>query len=169
MGIFSKIKNYITGGAAEVSIVFENNTTDGKSVMRLFVLAKALDNCNIKKVYLDIRGQETYKKKETRTTTDSNGNVQTTTHHVTAHDNHYRHQLILANDVTMQAGEEQRWLGEFELPEDAYPTYHGKDCFMKWQVFAGLDMPGNDPDSGWVEFFVNKQLNYTINQANGTF
>lgn len=169
MGLFSKIKNYITGGAAEVSVVYENPKTDGQEPMRLFVVANARDSCKIKNVYLEIRGMETYKKRETRTSTDSNGNVTTTTHDVTTHYKHFERKMVLDEDVQMQEGEERKWLGEFDLPTDALPTYHGKDCFMKWEVFAGLDMPGNDPDSGWVEFFIQKEMNYDINNTNGAF
>ncbi len=49
MGLFSKIKNYITGGAASVSVVFESPMVDGSTPIRLFVTAIAKDDCKIKK------------------------------------------------------------------------------------------------------------------------
>lgn len=158
MGLFSKIKNFVTGGAAEVSVVFENRTTDGSGPVRLFVTALAKDDCKIKEVYLHVRGQETYKRRVQHTTTDSDGNVTTTYRDDTHYDVHFDSTLKLAKEVTLNKGDESKWLAEFELPPSAVPTFHGSDCFMKWEVQAGLDMPGNDPDSGWVEFLLSKKV-----------
>ncbi|MEQ8473669.1 MAG: hypothetical protein RIC35_20905 [Marinoscillum sp.] len=158
MGIFSRIKNFITGGAAEVSVVFEKRTTDGSSTIRLFVTAFAKDDCKIKEVYLQVRGRETYKKRVQHTSTDSNGTVTTTHSDDTHYDIHYDSTLKLAKEITLNKGVQNKWLAEFEVPPGAVPTFHGKDCFMKWEVQAGLDMPGNDPDSGWVEFLLSKKV-----------
>lgn len=164
MGIFSKIKNYITGGAAEVAVVFENDLVRPEDKLRLFVTASAKDDCKIKKVYLHIKCEETYKKRETTTTTDSNGNTTTTSRDVTKYYSHFTKELVLAEDILLRKDSEEKWLAEFEIPVDALPSFKGKDCHMAWKVFAGLDMPGNDPDSGWVSFYVQKKVDYTVEQ-----
>ncbi|HCX23040.1 MAG: hypothetical protein CMB80_10925 [Flammeovirgaceae bacterium] len=165
MGIFSKIKNYITGGAADVSVVFENHIVRPEEALRLFVTASAKDDCTIKKVYLHLKCEETYKKRETRTSTDSNGRTTTTSHDVTKHHRHYFKELVLAEGIRLEKGSEDKWLAEFIIPADAWPSFVGKDCHMTWQVFAGLDMPGNDPDSGWNKFSVIKKMNYSLEQV----
>ncbi|VXD14860.1 hypothetical protein [Marinoscillum sp. 108] len=163
MGLFSKIKNYITGGAASVSVVFESPMVDGSAPIRLFVTAIAKDDCKIKKVYLNIRARETYIKTVTYTETDGDGNSRTSTRDETRFEDHFQKEMILATDLELKKGAEDKWLAEFELPEDTKATYHGKSVFFKWEFQAGLDMPGNDPDSGWVELLVSKAMNYTMN------
>ena len=162
MSIFSKIKNFVTGGAAEVQVIFESEHSEGNQPIRAFVLATANDHCHIKKVYLHLRGRETYVKMVNHNTTDGEGNRTATSGYETHHDVHFSKEMILAEEENLAKGETKKWLTEFELPGNALTTYHGKDVQFKWEVRAGLDMPGNDPDSGWVEFIVSKQMNYTL-------
>lgn len=162
MGIFSKIKNFVTGGAAEVKVVFESGEIDGSEALRAFVVATANDDCKVKKVYFKIRGRETYIKLVNHTSTDGEGNTTSTQRSETHHENHFEKEMVLAESVQITKGETKKWLAEFELPSDALATYHGKSCFFKWEVYAGLDMPGNDPDSGWEQFIVNKKMNYSL-------
>lgn len=152
-----------------MSVIFEDQTSDGTSPIRLFVVAKANDDCKVKEVYLKVRGEETYKKRVQHTTTDSDGRTSTTYSDETHYEAHFSKSIGLVSDIVLSKGQEDKWLAEFELPQDALPTFHGKDCFMKWQVQAGLDMPGNDPDSGWVEFLVSKKNNYTLDRTHGSF
>ncbi|MFY0605078.1 MAG: hypothetical protein JXR10_00085 [Cyclobacteriaceae bacterium] len=163
MGFFSKIKNFITGGAAEVAIIYEEPITDGSKPVKLFVTATANDDCKIKKVYLNFRARETYIKRHERKRTDDDGH--TTTYHedLTEHLDHFTKELILAEDIMLSKGQSDKWLAEIELPSSPIATFHGRDVFFKWEAEAGLDMPGNDPDSGWVELIVAKKMNYTIN------
>ncbi len=163
MGLFSKIKNFITGGAAEVSIIYEEQVTDGSKPVKLFVTATANDDCKIKKVYLNFRARETYVKREQRTRTDDDGQSSTYYEDVTTHEDHFVKEMILAENITLTKGQSEKWLAEIELPNSVKATYHGKQVFFKWEAEAGLDMPGNDPDSGWVELIVAKKMNYTIN------
>ncbi|REE05666.1 hypothetical protein [Marinoscillum furvescens] len=169
MGLFTKIKNYITGGAAEVGIVFEENPTDGLSPLRVFVTAFANADCKASNVYLKWRARETYKKLVTTTSTDSDGNSTTSTHSETRYEDHYTAQVKVAEEVSIAKGKEERWLVTLDLPREAHPTYHGKEVFFKWEVFAGLSMPGNDPDSGWQEVVIRRKTNYQYKEqeANG--
>lgn len=165
MGIFSKIKNFVTGGAAEVKVVFESGETNGTQPLRAFVVANAKDDCKVKKVYFKIRSRETYVKLVQHHTTDGDGNSTSTNNYETHHETHFDSELVLAEEDEINKGETKKWLAEFEVPEDALATYHGKDVFFRWEVYAGLDMPGNDPDSGWVEFIVRKNMNYSLTKV----
>ncbi|MFY0598124.1 MAG: hypothetical protein JXR03_00535 [Cyclobacteriaceae bacterium] len=164
MGLFSKIKNFITGGAAEVTIVFEEQVVDGGKPLRLFVSALAKDDCQVKEVYFKVRGVENYVEQVSYHTTDSDGNSTTSYRDETRSEIHHKEEKIIAEGVSLKAGEEDKWLVTVEFPENPKATFHGKEVSFKWEVYAGLDMPGNDPDSGWCEFFVSKRMNYTINQ-----
>ena len=162
MGFFSKIKNYVTGGAAEVKLVFENQVVDGSDPVRLFIHARAKDDCKVKEVYFRMRGIETYVKREETISTDSDGDSSRTYRDVVKTDIHIGTKTTVARDISLVAGDEEKWLVEFEIPANSCPTFHGKEVSFKWEVYAGLDMPGNDPDSGWVEFFLSKKMNYTL-------
>ncbi|MEQ9301606.1 MAG: hypothetical protein RIF33_23710 [Cyclobacteriaceae bacterium] len=162
MWIFSKIKNFVTGGAAEVKVVFESGETDGSEPLRAFVVATAKDDCKVKKVYFKIRGRETYIKLVHHHTNDGDGNSTSTHNYETHHEAHFESEMVLAEAEEINRGETKKWLAEFDIPDDALATYHGKDVALKWEVFAGLDMPGNDPDSDWVEFVINKKMNYSL-------
>lgn len=165
MGLFSKIKNYITGGAAEVAIVFEADQVDGSQPIRLFISAIAKDDCKIKQVYFKVKGVESYKERVVVNNTNSDGSSSTSTRDETHEEVHHREEQIVAEELLLKAGSEEKWLVTFELPESAIATYHGKEVSFRWKVFAGLDMPGNDPDSGWVEFVLAKKMNYSPNQV----
>lgn len=165
MGFFAKIKNFVTGGAAEVSVIMESPLTDGTQPIRAFVMATAKDDCNVKKVYFHIRGRESYIKRVNHTSTDGNGNRTSSSGYETCYEVHFEKEMILAEAVQMTKGETLKWLAEFEIPQNALATYHGKDVNFKWEVEAGLDMPGVDPDSGWIEFIVNKQMQHTLETA----
>jgi len=30
----------------------------------------------------------------------------------------------------------------------------GKNAWYEWEILAGLDAPGNDPDSGWIKLML---------------
>ena len=164
MGLFSKIKNFVTGGAAEVTITFDQPIVDGVSPINATVTAVAKAECKIKKVYFEIKGEETYVEQVTDTTSDDDS-PRTNTRDERRNEIHHRKELTLAENVILNNGEEKSWEATFELPQNAPATYHGEEVFFKWEVDAGLDMPGIDPSSGWVEIIVAKEMNYTLDQV----
>ena len=54
----------------------------------------------------------------------------------------------------LKEGETYNWEGVMELPTNSNPTLRGSIIDHTWEIQAGLDMPGNDPDSGWQSFDV---------------
>ena len=54
----------------------------------------------------------------------------------------------------LKANTSYDWEAQLELPSESNGTYHGHNARHEWEIFAGLDMSGNDPDSGWVAFNV---------------
>ena len=54
----------------------------------------------------------------------------------------------------LEAGKEYEWTGVLSFPDGVQPTFRGQMVRHLWQVQAGLDAFGNDPDSGWQEFEV---------------
>ena len=102
-GIFSQIKNFITGGAADVSIIYEEPVADGSKPIRLFVTATAKDDCKIKNVYLNIRARETYVKSvDDPEQMEMADHQTTTTEDQTAYEDHFDNMLTLAENVSLK-------------------------------------------------------------------
>ena len=55
---------------------------------------------------------------------------------------------------TLEAGKTYDWEAEVNIPGGMPGTFHGQLTRNVWEVRAGLDVKGNDPDSGWVEIQV---------------
>jgi hypothetical protein len=58
--------------------------------------------------------------------------------------------IEVASPRTLKANDEYDWEISVNLPQSALPTYLGVTARHEWKLLAGLDVPGNDPDSGWV-------------------
>jgi hypothetical protein len=58
--------------------------------------------------------------------------------------------IEVAPAQTLKANEEYDWETTVTLPQSALPTYLGVTARHEWKLQAGLDVPGNDPDSGWI-------------------
>ncbi|MEQ8239372.1 MAG: hypothetical protein RIA69_09165 [Cyclobacteriaceae bacterium] len=158
MGFLKKIKNYITGGAAKVDVVFENNKVQSTSPVRCFVTAEASQNCNISKVYVEFKGEEMYLATEETTDSDSDGNMISSTSDRKSYEPVHYEKKIAAKKTHLKVGESEKWLVSFNFPEEVIPTYHGKNAHFKWLVRAGLDMAGIDPKSKWTEVIVEKEF-----------
>lgn len=145
MGLFSKLKNVVTGGAADV--VVETTEATLEEAFTVIVRATARnDEVKYKQVYLNVVGAEWAVVHEVQThagITSVEGDFET---------------CNLAIEVdgpgTLPPNETREWRVEIELPEDSMPSIDGETIGHGWRLKAGLDTAGNDPDSGWVEFVV---------------
>jgi hypothetical protein len=66
----------------------------------------------------------------------------------------YDQELTIAPAQRLEANQTYTFEGAVEIPAEMPPTYRGRHCKLVWRTLAGLDMKGNDPDSGWQEFDV---------------
>ncbi|HSD89337.1 MAG TPA: hypothetical protein VLB44_17530, partial [Kofleriaceae bacterium] len=66
----------------------------------------------------------------------------------------YENRVMISGAQDLKEGETYSWEGQVELPPNANPTLRGSIIDHTWEIQAGLDMPGNDPDSGWQSFDV---------------
>ena len=62
--------------------------------------------------------------------------------------------LVDIGAQTLEANQSYTWEAEVEIPNDKSPTYMGTHAWHKYEVFVGLDVAGNDPDTGWHQFTV---------------
>ncbi len=150
MGFFDKLKsaaNAITGGSATVGLECEQ-VTPGMPA-RVWVRATAESGLKIDGVYLLVRAREHAR---VRDTDYEQGRTRTET--INATKQTFKTRVDLAGPQELPPGQEQTWEGEFTIPADANPTLHGQMIKHIWQIQAGLDAFGNDPDSGWQEIQV---------------
>ncbi len=112
----------------------------------------------ISEVYVELKGEEMYMKKESTTNTDSDGNVYNSERDVRAYETIHFEKKIAAENIRLEENDSEKWLTSFDFPAQVTPTYHGKNAHFKWLVRAGLDMKGIDPKSDWQELTVDKEL-----------
>lgn len=139
MGLLDSVKNFVTGGGAEVVVTIENPVIDGGETLKMNVSATAKEETlAIKNVYVEVKAEE--KSANTKMI--------------------YETTIELENTVQLSAGESKSWNCEVPIPADMPATFFGRHSSMQWYVNAGLDVPGIDPASGWQKFVVNRPINY---------
>ncbi len=143
MGLFDKVKslaNAVTGGAAKVSVSAAPITLGQPFEVTIQALAKDAA-VNYSRVYVQIRGLEKIDLKDR----DKDG-----TESIRRSVNTFEMEVVAEGAGTLEANENKSWTAEVTIPTTAPAIYRGKHAEHYYEVFAGLDCTGNDPDSGWV-------------------
>lgn len=151
MGLLDKLKsakNFVTGGGAELFV--EVGPAEIGQPCALHVRAQVSDAAlSVARVYVNVRSEEVIDLVH-REYEDGEPD----TDRIRAKEETFSEEFTIATPGELPANSEHEWSGEFTLPEQAQPSYHGHYARHVWYVQAGLDVRGNDPDSGWVEFYV---------------
>jgi len=148
MGFFSNLKNAITGGAAQVQIQIPQVAQRGQTIT-VNISATAKGAGNVKQVYLQIRATETASFDHTFTL-----NGQSKTERVSGSKVTYEQKVVVAPAFQLAEGQSYTFQGQLPLPPTTNPSFHGQIVHHTWEVLAGFDMTGNDPDSGWQQLTV---------------
>ncbi|MGE0789615.1 MAG: hypothetical protein AB7S26_28340 [Sandaracinaceae bacterium] len=143
MGFFDNLKNAVTGGAAEVRL--ETGPAVRGQVLQFRVHAQAKSDAQVNAVYLLIRAVETCQVKDTDW---DDGKRMTET--VRGRKVSFEQKVNVAPGGQLANGQAYSWDGQVQLPAQVGPTFRGTMIAHTWEVQAGLDMTGNDPDSGWI-------------------
>jgi len=143
VGFFSNIKNAVTGGAAKVQLQCPEVRRGQPTTVQIW--AQAESGGNVNGVYLLVRAIE---RARVRDTDFSDGHA----HRETVNGSHtsYEHRIPVAGAFQMQAGQQGQWQVQLHLPHEVGPSLKGHMISHEWALSAGLDMTGNDPDSGWI-------------------
>jgi hypothetical protein len=139
MGFFKDLKNKVTGGAATVRINVPAARRGQAVPVQVQATAKA--NGKVSAVYLLVRATE-------------NAEFKQNNEKVSSSKISYENRITIAGAQDLKEGETYSWEGVLELPTNSNPTLRGSIIDHTWEMQAGLDMPGNDPDSGWQSFDV---------------
>lgn len=134
MGFFKDLKNKVTGGAATVRVNVPSARRGQAVPVQVQATAKA--NGKVSAVYLLVRATESAEFKQNNEKVSSSKLS-------------YENRITIAGAQDIKEGETYSWEGVLELPTSSNPTLRGSIIEHTWEVQAGLDMPGNDPDSGW--------------------
>ncbi|HEY4176961.1 MAG TPA: hypothetical protein VGM90_09030 [Kofleriaceae bacterium] len=134
MGFFKNLKNSITGGAASVHVNVPTARRGQAVPVQITATAKA--DGKVAAVYLLVRGMESAEWKDSGQRV---ANSRTS----------YETRIQIAGPLDIKEGQTYNFEGQLELPINSSPTFRGQLINHLWEVQAGLDMPGNDPDSGW--------------------
>ena len=153
MGFFDKvkaIKNTITGGAAKVYVACDPIAFGEPFEVVITANVKDAD-LKIDRVYLEVEGCESICVRDTDIEYDEDGDLEVDAENVYRNVTTFESEITVEGARQLDANESFEWTVSVELPEDALPIYRGPNCTHTYQVRAGLDCFGNDPDSGWVE------------------
>jgi len=140
MGFFKDLKNKVTGGAATVRVNAPAARRGQGVPVQVQATAKA--NGKVSAVYLLVRATE-------------NAEFKADNEKVQGSKVSYESRIQIAGAQELKEGETYNWEGLLELPINTNPTLRGSIIDHTWELQAGLDMPGNDPDSGWQSFDVS--------------
>jgi hypothetical protein len=145
MGLFDKMKNYVTGGHAKVTLEHPALAFPAMPFgVKVVVVAKADFESN--GVFVDVSSSETVSFKHK----NQQGQEQDVNH---SHGS-YSHAFQVAGPFSMKEGETKEFPGSILLPKEADPTFKGTLTKHTYSIRGRIDTKGNDPDSGYVEFRV---------------
>ncbi len=155
MGIFNKLLDFITGGSAEVTVDMNNATISSSFNVQVHAIIGDSD-LDCRNVYLKIRcieeTLESYGPKNTEKMTDNEKILSEMKDWIS--DTIYNKQFNITNSCILKKGKAYDWESEIDITDASKASASSKDHRVIWQVQAGIDVHGNDPDSGWVDFQV---------------
>ena len=134
MSILKSVKNYVTGGAADVHVEISNPVLNGNESIRGTVKVTSKDNLFVPEVYCELRALE---KSENEIIL-------------------YADRIVLQKDIQLGEGDQKSWEFEMTIPAAAPTTFIGRHSSLKWSLRGGLDLKGVDPKSKWAPFVVNR-------------
>lgn len=156
MGLFKKLVHYVTGAGTDVSINVENATLSQPFNLSITATPKQ-GNLQCRKVYVLIRCKEE-KLQEFKPLDENN---MTDNEKILSEMQEWDSEIIYSNEIqvsdecTLNQGESYSWTTEINLNNEGNASKNDNNHRITWQVQAGIDVSGNDPDSGWVEIQVN--------------
>lgn len=150
MGLFSKIKNTLTGGWADVRCTAGPGRRGESLDVQVDVHVKA-DAIDVKDIYVQIECREVVDIPNYHVPGMNRGDSMHNSNRVHVHERNtlWTHKLSAGQGLTLEGGSQNSYQVRFDLPSQWPASWSGRYCRLEWAVLAGLDMKGNDPDSGW--------------------
>ena len=152
MGFWDKVKGAVqsvTGSAAKVDIAIGDATIGETCSVRIEATSRS--DLDVAEVYVEIRSVE---QAEVRDVDYHHGNGSQRIEYIQAENQTFKQRFKISGPGSLSEGETRTWEGGFIIPDSVNPTFEGEMISHHWEVLAGLDVYGNDPDSGWLRFDV---------------
>jgi hypothetical protein len=149
MGLFSSLKNLVTGGGAKISLEALEPVRGRPFKVRVTVQVGETE-CTVNKVYLHVRASEKVEVPDVEVAEKTGDKVEARKRTVSHTESTFQHEQEVAPASVLAAGQTYQWECEVTLPPEVLPSFTGKYARHEWTLLAGLDMRGNDPDSGWI-------------------
>ncbi len=152
MGFLNKLKGAVsklTGGGAKITVFVNGN--DIKETLNITINAEVKDNpLEVKKVYLWVKSVE--KIDIPKNSLPQNLREVANFGLTLSNDRFPKKEFIVAETQKLEANQTYNWNIDIKLDASAVPSYNGHFANHEWLFYAGLDVKGNDPDSGWQKF-----------------
>jgi len=152
MGFLKKLKGAVsklTGGGANVTVFVNGN--DIKETLNISINAEVKDNSlEVKKVYLWIKSVE--KIDIPKNSLPQNLREIANFGLTLSNDRFPKKEFIVTEAQKLEAKQTYTWAIDIQLDDEAIPSYKGHFANHEWLFYAGIDVKGNDPDSGWQKF-----------------
>lgn len=149
MSLFSKMKNFVTGGGAEVAVAAIEPILGAP--FQVNIHAKIHDaDIEIKCVYLKVVSLESVVIKDVEIARIIDEKMETVRKDIEKTTTVHDQKIKVSGEQVLKANKEYDWVTTVTLPENALPSFIGITAKHEWKIMAGLDAPGNNPDSGWV-------------------
>jgi hypothetical protein len=155
MGFFSKLADAVTGNWVKVHLQWSEPAL-GKPI-EVHIQADTLkSDHDAEGVYVQVMAEERVKVPEIHVAEMVNGVLQEKIKDVENSVITFDQKFPIAGPQSLKTGQTYEWSGTITLPADARPTYLGLNAGHSWKIRAGLDVKGNDPDSGWTTIPVGR-------------
>lgn len=139
MSVLKSVKNYLTGGGAEVVVEILNHVIELDEPIKAIIKVTAKDETLlVKEVYFGVKAEE---KSANR-------------HSI------FKDQKSVDKNLQLNPGDVKEWEVSLEIPASAPATFIGKHSSLQWYARAGLAVSGVDPKSEWEKFVVNRVTVY---------
>ena len=149
MGFFKGLVNFVSGGGAEVGL--EAGDAVRGQAMPVKVTATIADSdVEVRKVYVRLRATEEIDIPDVTVMDESGRDKGKTRRGLERREQTHDQEIQVAGPQTLKAGESYTFEAEVPVPLGVPPSFAGRYCRHEWRITAGLDKPGNDPDSGWT-------------------
>jgi len=145
MGFFDKVKSFVSGNAAKVTLEVGQGVAFPGETVAVRVTGIAQSDFESGGVYIDLLARE-----KVELTTQQGAQVNDT-------ETTYSQEIMISGPFKLATGETRTFEGTVRLPPDVQPTYRGKGAKHDWEIRARFEARGNDPDSSFTTLRVGSR------------
>ena len=149
MGLFSKLADAVTGGWVKVHFQW-SEPVPGKPIEVKVNADSVKSEKDIQSVYVQVVAEEKVTIPNVHVAEMVNGVLTEKVESVSNTTVTFSQKFPIAGPQPLKPDQTYEWTGTITLPAEARPTYLGVNAGHSWRIMAGLEVKGNDPDSGWT-------------------